>query len=169
MADYLVNEQIKDRLVRVISEEGQQLGIKSLKDALQIASEKNLDLVKVSESNPPVCKIMNYNKFKYEQKKKLKEQQKKQTIIEVKEIQIHMTTAENDLLIKGKQLEKFLSKGNHVRITMKLRGREASRPESAVEVMNQFIELLKKNNINFKMKNEVKVLGRNIECCVIPE
>ena len=168
MQNHLINDQIREKVVRVISNDGQQLGVKNINEALKLANEKNLDLVKVSDGDPPVCKLMNYNKFKYEQKKKLKEQQKNQTIIEGKEIQIHTTTDKGDLLTKARQLEKFLLKGNHVNITLRLRGREANKAHYGVEAMNDFLYFLNENNIKYKIKKPVNLNGRIVMCSIMP-
>lgn len=169
MTDNKINQAIKARSVRLISSDGTQLGIVSLRQALEAAEKDELDLVQVSNSEPPVCKIMDYSKFKFEQKKKAKEQKRNQTVIEVKEIQITRTTAENDLRTKANQISKFLEKGNHVRITLKLRGRENVRPEMGIDAVNNFLQILKDMRVNYKLKQNVKLNGRMVECAILPE
>ncbi|MCI8728908.1 MAG: translation initiation factor IF-3 [Clostridia bacterium] len=140
----LLNEQIREREIRVIDSEGNQLGIMSSRDALGIAMEKELDLVMISpQAKPPVCKIMDYGKFKYEMIKKAKEAKKNQKVVEMKEIWLSATIDTNDLLTKAKQAEKFLKGGDRVRVSIRLKGRQMARPEIGIKVMEEFIEVLK--------------------------
>lgn len=140
----LLNEQIREREIRVIDSEGNQLGIMSSRDALNIAIEKELDLVMISpQAKPPVCKIMDYGKFKYEMIKKAKEAKKNQKVVEMKEIWLSATIDTNDLLTKAKQAEKFLKSGDRVRVSIRLKGRQMARPEIGIKVMEEFIEILK--------------------------
>lgn len=140
----LLNEQIREREIRVIDSEGNQLGIMSSRDALNIAMEKELDLVMISpQAKPPVCKIMDYGKFKYEMIKKAKEAKKNQKVVEMKEIWLSATIDTNDLLTKAKQAEKFLKGGDRVRVSIRLKGRQMARPEIGIKVMEEFIEILK--------------------------
>ncbi len=121
----MINEQIRDREVRVIDENGVQLGIMDSKEALRLAKEADLDLVKVAPTaNPPVCKIIDYGKYRYEQARKEKEARKKQKTVEIKEIRLSPNIDENDLKTKVNNARKFISKGNKVKITLRFRGRE---------------------------------------------
>ncbi len=138
-----INEQIRDREVRLISDKGEQLGIVPLKEALQMAREKELDLVKVApEAKPPVCKFLDYGKYKYEISKKEKESKKKQKIITVKEIRLRPRIEENDLMTKSKMASKFLEKGDKVKVVVRFRGRELGHKEIGFEVINNFIAKL---------------------------
>ena len=122
-----INEQIRDAEVRLIGEDGQQIGILSVAEAQRIAYDSDLDLVKITPNAvPPVCKIMNYGKWKYEQSKKEKEIKKNQKIIEVKEIWLSMTIDVGDINTKAKLTSKFLADGNKVKVTIRMRGRQLS-------------------------------------------
>ena len=136
-----INGQIRAKEVQVISETGEKLGVLSLKEALNIAEEKRLDLVLVAPNgNPPVCKIMNYGKYKFEQSKKEKEARKKQKAIEVKEIRITPNIEEHDFGFKLKNARKFIEDGNKLKITVKFRGREINNSKLGEDVLNRFIE-----------------------------
>jgi translation initiation factor IF-3 len=123
--DHQINEEIQDKEVRLVSDTGEQLGIMPLKQAMDIAIEKDLDLVKIAPgSNPPVCKIMDYGKFRFEQSKKEKEARKNQHIVEVKEIRMSPGIGENDFNVKLKNAQKFLREGDRVKVSVRFRGRE---------------------------------------------
>ena len=141
--DQLINEQIKFKEVQVIGEQGEKLGKMETYKALEIAEEKNLDLVLVS-ANPenPVCKIMNYGKYKFEQAKREKESKKKQKTLEIKEIRVTPNIEEHDFSFKAKNAKKFLEDGNKVKITVRFRGRELNYVKMGEEVLNKFIETL---------------------------
>ena len=142
--DMLINGQIREREIRVLDEDGAQLGIMSGRDALAIAEEKNLDLVLISPTaKPPVCKIMNYGKFKYETVKKEKENKKNQKVVELKEVWLSATIDVGDLNTKAKQAKKFIENGDRVRVSIRLRGRQMARPELAMKVMDDFFDILK--------------------------
>lgn len=135
--DILLNQQIRASEVRCVGDDGEQYGIISRNEALRKAEELGLDLVLISpNANPPVCKIMDYGKFKYQQEKKLKEAKKKQKIIEVKEIKLSAKIAQNDINYKLKQAREFILSGKHVRFRVFLKGREMSNPEVGVNVLN---------------------------------
>lgn len=138
---YSVNEAIRDREVRVIDSEGQMIGIMSSAQAQRLADEAELDLVKISPNAiPPVCKIMDYSKFKYEQSKRDKENRKNQTIVEVKEIRLSMTIDVGDIAVRTKQCLKFLEAGNKVKVSIRMKGRENARAYQGVKVMQDFFE-----------------------------
>lgn len=138
-----INEQIRDREIRVIGEDGAQLGIMSAKEAQDLANQKNLDLVKISPNAvPPVCKIMDFGKYKYEMAKKEKESKKKQKVIVIKEIRLRPATEEHDLSTKAKMATKFLENGDKVKVSIRFRGRELGHKDLGLQVMNKFIELL---------------------------
>lgn len=134
-----INEQIREKEVQVIDEAGQKLGVMKTFDAINIASEKNLDLVLVAPNgNPPVCKIMNYGKYKFEQAKKEKEARKNQKAVETKEIRITPNIEEHDFGFKAKNARKFLEDGNKVKITVRFRGRELNYVKAGEETLNKF-------------------------------
>ncbi len=137
-----INAQIRAASVQVIDEEGKKLGIMSSKEALTIAEEKNLDLVMVSNADTPVCKIMNYGKYKFEQSKKEKESRKKQKIVELKEVRITPGIEEHDFNFKAKNARKFIEGGSKVKITVKFRGRELNYTKLGEATLNKFIEEL---------------------------
>ncbi|MCR5488194.1 MAG: translation initiation factor IF-3 [Lachnospiraceae bacterium] len=143
MSDYFINEQIRDREVRVIGADGEQLGIMPIRDALQAAEDAELDLVKIAPTaKPPVCKIVDYGKFKYEQIRKEKDARKKQKTIEIKEIRLSPNIDTNDLNTKVNAARKFLVKGNRVKITMRFRGREMAHMNASRHVLDDFAENL---------------------------
>lgn len=138
-----LNEQIRDREVRVVSASGEQLGIMSARDALKKAEEKNLDLVKIApKANPPVCKIMDYGKYRFEQAKKEKENKKNQRIIETKEIRLSLNIDTHDFDTKANQAIKFLNSGHKVKVSIRFRGREMAHPKLGEETMRKFAEVL---------------------------
>ena len=138
-----INERIRLSELQLIDESGQKLGVMDSRKALDIAREKNLDLVLVAPNgNPPVCKIMNYGKYKFEQAKKEKEAKKKQKITEVKEIRVTPNTEEHDFNFKLKNARKFLSDGAKVKITVRFRGREMNYVKQGETILNRFIEEL---------------------------
>ncbi len=138
-----INEQIRAKEVQLIDDQGEKRGTVSLNEALDIAYEKKLDLVLVApNSEPPVCKIMNYGKYKFEQAKKEKEARKKQKTFEVKEIRITPNIEQHDFEFKAKNTRKFIEDGNKVKITVRFRGRELNYLKLGEEVLNKFIENL---------------------------
>ena len=138
-----INEQIRAAKVQVIDDNGEKKGAMSLQDALDLAYEKKLDLVMVAP-NPemPVCKIMNYGKYKFEQSKREKEARKKQKVLEVKEIRITPNIEQHDFEFKAKNARKFISDGNKVKITLKFRGRELNYVKLGEKILNDFMEAL---------------------------
>lgn len=142
--EHQINGDIRDREVRLIGENGEQLGIVSSREAQRIADDAGLDLVKISpNSNPPVCKIMNYGKYLFELAKKAKEAKKNQKVVEIKEIWLSMTIDVGDLNVKAKQAQKFLVAGNKVKVSIRMRGRQMAHQELGIDVMNKFFELVK--------------------------
>ncbi len=138
-----INEKIRFKEVQVIDEQGQKLGVMSSNDALDIALDKKLDLVLVAPNgNPPVCKIMNYGKYKFEQAKKEKEAKKKQKTSEIKEIRITPNTEDHDFNFKAKNARKFLTDGAKVKITVRFRGRELNYAKAGEDLLNKFVEEL---------------------------
>ena len=138
-----INEQIKANKVQVIDEQGEKRGVMGIHDALDLAYEKKLDLVLVApNAEIPVCKIMNYGKYKFEQAKKEKEAKKKQKIFEIKEIRITPNIEQHDFEFKLKNAQKFIEDGNKVKITVRFRGREMNYLKLGEQVLNKFIEEL---------------------------
>ncbi len=140
----MINEQVRDREIRLIGENGEQLGIMSAKDAMKIAREANLDLVKIAPTaKPPVCKIIDYGKYRYEMARKEKEAKKKQKTVEVKEVRLSPNIDTNDLNTKMNNARKFLEKGNKVKITLRFRGREMAHVGATRHILDDFAESLK--------------------------
>ena len=139
----MINEQIRDKEIRLIGENGEQLGIMSAKDALKLAEEAGLDLVKIAPTaKPPVCKIVDYGKFKYEQMRKEKEAKKKQKVIEIKEIRLSPNIDSNDLNTKINAAKKFIAKGDRVKVTLRFRGREMAHMNTSKHILDDFAESL---------------------------
>ena len=139
----MINEQIRDREVRLIGENGEQLGIMSAREAFKIAQEAELDLVKIAPmAKPPVCKIIDYGKYKYEQTRKEKEARKKQKTVEVKEVRLSPNIDTNDLNTKINNAKKFISKGNKVKVTLRFRGREMAHVQQSKHILDDFAETL---------------------------
>lgn len=137
----MINEQIRDKEVRLIGDDGTQLGIFTAKQAQKIADEKRLDLVKISPTaKPPVCKIMDYSKYKFDQAKKEKEARKKQKIVSVKELRLSPNIDTHDVQVKVKKAIEFLKDGDKVKISIRFRGRELGRPEIAEKILKDFAE-----------------------------
>ena len=135
----MVNEQIRDKEVRLIGANGEQLGIVSAREAQKLASEAEMDLVKVAPmAKPPVCKIIDYGKFRYEQARKEKEARKKQKIIEIKEVRLSPNIDSNDLNTKISAARKFIQKGNKVKVTLRFRGREMSHMNNSRHILEDF-------------------------------
>lgn len=154
------NRQIKAKEIQLIGDNGEKVGIISLEEALQKAEEKDLDLVLVSpNANPPVCKIMNYGKYKFEQAKKEKEAKKKQKVLEIKEIRVTPNIEEHDFSFKAKNAKKFLEEGNKVKITVRFKGREVNNSKAGETVLNRFIEELKEISV---VEKQPKLEGRNM-------
>ena len=139
----MINEQIRDREVRVVSESGEQLGIMSARDAMKLAQEAELDLVKIAPTaKPPVCKIIDYGKFRYEQARKEKEAKKKQKVVEIKEIRLSPNIDSNDLNTKVNAAKKFISKGDRVKVTLRFRGREMAHMNTSKHILDDFAQAL---------------------------
>ncbi|WP_027437360.1 translation initiation factor IF-3 [Lachnospira multipara] len=139
----MINEQIRDKEVRVIGQEGQQLGIMSSKEAQGLAREAGVDLVKVAPSaNPPVCRLVDYGKYKYELIRKEKEAKKKQKTVEVKEVRLSPNIDTNDLNTKCNSARKFIEKGNKVKVSLRFRGREMAHVDSSKHILEEFAERL---------------------------
>ena len=160
ISELMINEEIRDKEVRVIGEAGQQLGIMSAKEALALAEEAGLDLVKIAPmAQPPVCRIVDYGKFKYEQLRKEKEAKKKQKVTEVKEIRLSPNIDTNDLNTKMNAARKFLTKGDRVKVTLRFRGREMAHMNTSKHILDDFAENLSDVAV---MEKAPKVEGRSM-------
>ena len=156
----MINEQIRDKEVRVIGADGEQLGIMSSRDAFKLAQEAELDLVKIApKAQPPVCKIIDYGKYRYEQARKDKEAKKKQKTIEVKEIRISPNIDTNDLNTKVNNAKKFISKGNKVKVTLRFRGREMTHVQQSKHILDDFAASLEDVA---SVEKPAKLEGRNM-------
>jgi len=143
ISDLFINEQIRDREVRVIGVDGEQLGVMPTKEAMKLAEEAGVDLVKIAPTaKPPVCKIVDYGKFKYEQSRKDKEAKKKQKIVEIKEIRLSPNIDTNDLNTKVNAARKFIGKGDRVKVTLRFRGREMAHMNTSKHILDDFAEAL---------------------------
>jgi len=139
----MINEQIRDREVRVVSQDGDQLGIMPTSEAMRMAREAELDLVKIApNAKPPVCKIIDYGKFRYEQARREKEARKKQKTIEIKEVRLSPNIDDNDLNTKVNAARKFIQKGDKVKVTLRFRGREMAHVQSSRQILDVFAEKL---------------------------
>ena len=156
----MINGQIRDREVRLIGENGEQLGIMSSKEAMRLAQEAELDLVKVApKAQPPVCKIIDYGKYRYELARKEKEAKKKQKTVEIKEVRLSPNIDTNDLNTKVNNARKFVSKGNKVKVTLRFRGREMAHVQQSKHILDDFA--LKLEDIA-TVEKQPKLEGRNM-------
>ncbi len=160
------NEQIVEAQVRLIGPDGEQLGIVSSVEANAKAQEYGLDLVMIApEAKPPVCKIMDYGKHKFDQLKKLKDQKRNQKLAKLKEMSLSMTISEHDLRTKANQVSKFLEEGSKVKVNIRMSGRMQARPQVGVDIMNKFAEMLAELG---SVDKKPEVSGRNIFMYIVP-
>ena len=165
--DYSINEQIREKELRVIGSEGEQLGVISAAEARRIAEEKELDLVMISpNAKPPVCKIMDFGKYVYEQSKKEKEAKKKQKVVNLKEIRVSLTIEEHDIEIKAKNARKFLLDGDKVKITVRFRGREMELGHMGEKILDTFVAKLEDVCV---VEKRPKREGRNMTLVLGPK
>ena len=156
----MINGQIRDKEVRVIGTDGEQLGVMSARDAQKLADEAELDLIKIApKAQPPVCKIMDYGKFRYEQQKREKEAKKKQHVVDTKEIRLSPNVDLNDLKTKANNARKFITKGDKVKVTLRFRGREMAHISSSAHVLDDFAEMLEDIA---QVSKAAKLEGRNM-------
>ncbi len=147
--DLRINEQIRVREVRLIDDEGNQKGIVPTREALEMAKEAGVDLVEVApQSKPPVCKILDYGKYKFDLEKKNREQKKKQKLVKLKEVRMQPKIEKHDLAFKTKHVQEFLAGGNKVKVTIRFRGREMAHTELGRVVLDKLIELLEEGSFN---------------------
>ena len=166
-AVHQINEEITDKEIRLIGNEGEQLGIMSAEEALRIATEQDLDLVKIAPgSNPPVCKIMDYGKYRFEQTKKEKDAKKNQRVIEIKEIRMSPGIGDNDFNTKLKNGQKFLNDGNRVKVSVRFRGREMAHTDIGEVLLRNFAE---KCADIANLDKAPKLEGRNMSMFLSPK
>jgi translation initiation factor IF-3 len=163
----MINEAVRDKEIRLIDEDGSMLGITSAKEGQMLANQKNLDLVKiVPHANPPVCRIMDYGKYMFELSKKEKEARKNQKIINVKEVWIKPKIEDHDLNVKLKNAQKFLKKGDRVKVTVRFRGREMNYISLGKEVLRKFAQGLQEVCV---VEKDPKLEGRNMIMILNPK
>ena len=139
--DLMINEETRDREVRLIDENGEQLGVMPTQKALELAEERGLDLAKIQPTaKPPVCKLMDYDKYRYEQSKRERENRKNQRVVAIKEVQLSSTIEENDVLTKAKMATRFLEDGDKVKVSIRFRGRQNTHSEIGMKVMQDFAQ-----------------------------
>ena len=165
--DLMINEEIRDREVRVVDQNGAQMGVMPVKQALDMAEEMQLDLVKIApQARPPVCKIMDYGKYRFEQSKKEREFRKNQRVITVKEVRLSATIEDHDIDVKLKNAIKFLKDGNKVKATIRFRGRQITHSEIGRQVMTEFAERIKEYGTVDKTP---QIEGRNMSMMISPK
>ncbi len=162
-----INEEIRDKELRIIGSDGQQLGIMSAKDALNLAEQKNLDLVKIApQSNPPVCKIMDYGKYRFEQAKREKEARKNQRVVDIKEVRLSLNIDTHDFNTKLNNALKFIKHGDKVKVSIRFRGREMGHPEIGLETMKRFADACSETAV---IEKPAKLEGRNMLMFLAPK
>ncbi|NLA77173.1 MAG: translation initiation factor IF-3 [Clostridiales bacterium] len=162
-----INEEIRDKELRVVSESGEQLGMMSSKDALKLAANQNLDLVKIApQATPPVCKIMDYGKYRFEQAKREKEARKNQKIVEIKEIRLSLNIDTHDFDTKANHAKKFLSDGDKVKVSIRFRGREMAHAENGKGTMQRFAEACEEFGT---VEKAAKLEGRSMLMFIAPK
>ena len=165
--DLMINEEIRDREVRVVDQNGEQLGVMSSREALALAEERQLDLVKIApQARPPVCKLMDYGKYRFEQSKKEREFRKNQKVITVKEVRLSATIEDHDVDVKYKNAVKFLKDGNKVKVTIRFRGRQITHSEIGRQIMTEFAERIKE----YGTVDKAPIIeGRNMSMFISPK
>ena len=162
-----INEQIRDREIRVIDSDGSQLGIMPARKAMELAEQKNLDLVKIApQATPPVCKIIDYGKYRFEQSKREKEQRKNQRVVEIKEVRLSLNIDVHDFETKKNHAMRFISEGNKVKASIRFRGREMGHPELGLEIMKRFSEAMAEVA---NVERQPKLEGRTMMMFLAPQ
>ncbi len=165
--DWKINDEIRAKEVRLVGDDGEQMGIVPTSEALSIAEERELDLVEVAPSaKPPVCRFMDYGKFKFEQGKREKEAKKKQKVISIKEVKMRPNIEDHDFDVKSKNARKFLSAGDKLKFTVMFRGREITHPELGMRLAEKFAEELSDISV---IEKPAKVEGRNMTMILVPK
>ena len=167
MKELIINHNIRCKEVRLIGSDGTQYGIVSLSEAIAKAEEQELDLALISpNANPPVCKIMDYGKYRFDETKREKEAKKKQKVMEVKEMRLSMNIADNDMAFKAKNVRKFLTDGNKVKVSLRMYGRQLANPQMGMPTMQKFYELL---SDVCEMTSKPEINGRQINMVLSPK
>ncbi len=162
-----INEEIRDRELRVVAADGELIGIMSAAEALKIAEEKNLDLVKIApQAKPPVCKVMDYGKYRFEQTKREKEARKNQRVIEIKEIRLSLNIDTHDFETKVNHAKRFLESGNKVKVSIRFRGREMAHPENGLVTMSNFADACSEFS---SIEKPAKLEGRSMQMFLAPK
>ena len=165
--ELMINEEIRDREVRVVDQNGEQLGVMSSRQALELAEERQLDLVKIAPTaRPPVCKLMDYGKYRFEQSKREREIRKNQKVVTIKEVRLSATIEDHDIEVREKQAIKFLKDGDKVKATIRFRGRQIAHSEIGMEVMKDFAERIKDYGTITKKPS---IEGRNMFMIIDPK
>ncbi len=165
--DLMINEEIRDREVRLIDQNGEQLGIMPVRKAQELADQNGLDLVKIApQAKPPVCKIMDYGKYRFEQSKKEREIRKNQKVVEIKEVRLSAVIADHDFEVRVKQAQKFLTDGNKVKASIRFRGRQIAHSQIGEEIMTNFAERLKDIST---IERKPLIEGRNMAMVLAPK
>jgi translation initiation factor IF-3 len=165
--DLQINEEIRDRELRIIDANGDQLGIMTSRQAFELATERQLDLVKIApQAKPPVCRIMDYGKFKFEQSKKEKEARKNQKVINIKEIRFSPKIEDHDLNFKAKNAQRFLQEGDKVKVTIRFRGREVDHVTFGEKALGRFYDIVKDDCV---IEKPAKLEGRNMTMVLAPK
>ena len=165
--DLMINEEIRDREVRLIDQNGEQLGIMPTRRAMELAEQANLDLVKIApQAKPPVCKLMDYGKYRFEQSKKEREIRKNQRVITIKEVRLSAVIADHDFDVRVKAGQKFLQDGDKVKASIRFRGRQIAHSQIGMEVMNAFAERLKDISV---VERKPLIEGRNMSMVLAPK
>jgi len=163
----MINEQIRDAMVRVVDQDGSQLDVMPIEEALRLAEERELDLVKIApQARPPVCKLMDYGKYRFEQNKKTREIRKNQKVITVKEVRLSATIEDHDIDVRLKNAIKFLQDGDKVKVSIRFRGRQITHSEIGREVMQDFAERIKEYAV---VDRAPMVEGRNMTMMLSPK
>ena len=167
--DLRINRQIRAHEVRLIDENGEQKGVMKTFDAIHLAEEAGLDLVEVSpNANPPVCKILDFGKYRYEMEKKQRDAKKNQTVIKVKEIRMQPKIDRHDLETKSKFISEFLNEGNKVKVSIRFRGRELAHPELGKEVLDRILAILTENGVQYNLDKGAFMEGKMMSMFVSP-
>ncbi len=162
-----INEQIRDKEVRLIDADGSQLGVMPARKALELAEQKNLDLVKIApQATPPVCKIIDYGKYRFEQSKREKEQRKNQRIVEIKEVRLSLNIDTHDFDTKRGHAARFIAEGNKVKVSIRFRGREMGHPELGQDIMRRFAEAMAETA---NVERQPKLDGRTMLMFLAPK
>ena len=164
--DLMINEEIRDREVRLIDQNGEQLGVMLTRQALELAEERQLDLVKIApQAKPPVCKLMDYGKYRFEQSKREREIRKNQKVITIKEVRLSATIEDHDVDVKFRNAVKFLQEGDKVKVNIRFRGRQITHSEIGLKVMRNFAERIKEYGL---VERQPLLEGRNMIMILAP-